>query len=152
MLSDLSIKLKMPHACRCCYVSYELRFHEYFGDSWSPWSICQSQTHRRTRRTESNRDREIIAFLTKLKSLANSMSPALADRPGIDENRMRTYILMAMPCPSAEPKRGNRRFLPKSSRITGNGVPMSPALTDQPQNDKKYNARIDYTKSKPPSA
>ena len=35
----------MPHACRCCYVSYELRFHEYFGDSWSPWSICESQTH-----------------------------------------------------------------------------------------------------------
>ena len=90
----------------------------------------------RSRRTKSNRNREIIAFLTRLKSLANSGSTALADRSGIDENRMRTYISMVISPPSAEPKPGNRRFSPKSSTFTRNGPHMSPALIDRPENGK----------------
>ena len=36
----------MPLASRPCNLPYGVRFEEISGDSWSPWSICQSRTHR----------------------------------------------------------------------------------------------------------
>ena len=36
----------MPLASRPCNLPDGVRFEEISGDSWSPWSICQSRTHR----------------------------------------------------------------------------------------------------------
>ena len=57
---------------------------------------------------------------------------------------------MALPRKSTEPKPGDRRFSPKSMGLINFGRPMSPALTDQPKNDKNKNTHIDAMQFKSP--
>ena len=61
--------MRSPHACRCCYVSYDVRFQEYFGDFWSPWSICESRTHTTSTKEKCMKMHENQRSFRKSKSL-----------------------------------------------------------------------------------
>ena len=123
----------MPHACRLCFCKRTTENVSIFVENRLPRSLCQSQTHTMSPWTGSKRNREIIAFFKKLRSLVTCGSSSLGDRPQIDKNH-----LQAQHCRAKSPNRNREivHFSPKSSGFIQSRLPMSLALTDQPKNDK----------------
>ena len=93
----------MPHACSPCFCPYTTENASIFGKNRSPRSICQSRTHTTTPWTGSKRNREIIAFFQKSRSLIISGSYSLGDRPQINRNHVQAWQSRTFP-----PKPANR--------------------------------------------
>ena len=120
----------MPHACRPCFVPYGLRFKEIFGASWSrPGRSVRAGPIRCPLKENSWK---FQVFPTKSRSLASPRTLALAERPHIGKNHTQTYIAVATVRRSSELKPGNRRFSPKSPKMSLPGRLMGPALIDRP--------------------
>ena len=140
----------MPHACSPCFCPYTTENISIFGENQSPRSICQSRTHTMSPWTGSKRNREIIAFFTKSRSMVTSGRYLLGDRPQIDKNHVQTWQSRTF---SPDPANRNREivdFYQKSPGLSKFGRPMRPALTDQPKIAKNKNTHIDAAQFKSP--
>ena len=81
----------MPHACRLCFCKRTTENVSIFVENRLPRSLCQSQTHTMSPWIGSKRNREIIAFFTKSRSMVTSGRYSQGDRQQIDKDHVQTW-------------------------------------------------------------
>ena len=132
----------MLNAPAPCLLRFRVGEVQYFGDYWSPWSICLSQSHRDHPEAPLNQDREISSILAKSRSVVCLWVWFSTVRPEIGKNLIHTRIFMQTSRRPTEPKPGNRRIFTEIIEIHRIWTSYESGSDRSPRNRQNIHAHV----------